>query len=157
MFGPRKVRFLTVSDTSRRNLYKEATASKSRVTMQTPTILLLEDEALISMDVEQTLADAQVGEATSLASCAGAMKWLESNTPDVAVIDIFLRDGESDEVAEILVKRGVPIIIHSARRAVASDSPRVFLKGIWISKPSDPQDLAAAVRASLHGSCVAAA
>jgi DNA-binding response OmpR family regulator len=125
--------------------------------MPTTTILLLEDEALIAMVVEQTLAEAQVGAATSLTSSAGAIKWLENNTPDVAVIDIFVRDGESDEVAEILVKRGVPIVIHSARREVASDSHRIFLKGIWICKPSNPQDLTAAVKASLQASCVAAA
>jgi hypothetical protein len=49
--------------------------------MPTATILLLEDEALIAMDVEQTLADAQFGRATSLASCAGAMTCPDSNTP----------------------------------------------------------------------------
>jgi DNA-binding response OmpR family regulator len=120
-------------------------------------MLLLEDEALIAMDVEQTLAEAQIGKATSLTSCGGAIKWLENNTPDAAVIDIFLRDGESDEVAEILVERGVPIVIHTARRGVASDSHRVFLKGTWICKPSNPQDLVAAVKASLEASNVAAA
>jgi DNA-binding NarL/FixJ family response regulator len=90
--------------------------------MQTTTILLLEDEALIAMDVEQTLADSRVGEAT--ASCAGAIKRLESDTPDVVA---------------------------------ASESHRVFLKGIWIWKPSDPRDLVAAVKLSLQGSRVAAA
>jgi DNA-binding response OmpR family regulator len=125
--------------------------------MRTTTILLLEDEALIAMDVEQTLADAQIGDATSLTSCAGAMKWLESNTPDVAIIDIFLRDGECDEVAEILVERGVPIVIHSGRKVAASDSHRVFLKGTWICKPSDPRELVAAVKVSLQESRVAVA
>jgi DNA-binding response OmpR family regulator len=60
-------------------------------------------------------------------------------------------------VAEILVQRGVPIVIHSARKAAASDSHLVFLKGIWICKPSDPQDLVAAVEVSLQGSCIFAA
>jgi DNA-binding response OmpR family regulator len=85
------------------------------------------------------------------------MKWLEDNTPDVAVIDIFLSDGESSDVAEILVQRGVPIVIHSARKTVASESHRVFLKGIWICKPSDPKELTAAVTASLQRSSAAAA
>jgi DNA-binding response OmpR family regulator len=125
--------------------------------MQIPNILLLEDEAVIAMDVEQTLVKAGLGPATSLVSCESALNWLESNTPDVAVIDIFLKDGECDEVAEILVKRGVPIVIHSARRAVASDSHRVFLSGIWVCKPSDPDQLTRAVRASLQGSCSVAA
>jgi len=114
--------------------------------MLTPNILLLEDEALIALDVERTLADAQIGQSTSFASCAGALKWLETNTPDVAVVDIFLRDGECDEVAEILVARGVPLVIHSARRGAASDNHRVFLSGTWICKPSDPSELTSAVK-----------
>jgi hypothetical protein len=99
-----------------------------------PTIL--KDEALIAMAAEQTLADAQVGEPKSLTSCAGAMKWLEStNMPDVAAIEIFLRESECDEVAEILVGGGVQMIIHAGRKATASDSDRVFLNGTRICKP----------------------
>jgi DNA-binding response OmpR family regulator len=112
-------------------------------------ILLLEDEALIAIEVERTLADAQLGPATCLASCAGALTWLETNTPDVAVVDIFLKDGECDEVAEVLVARGVPLVIHTARRSATSDNHRVFLNGIWICKPSDPSELASAVKACL--------
>jgi hypothetical protein len=44
------------------------------VTLPNPTILRLEDEALIAVDVEKTLADAHVGEATSLAPCAQALR-----------------------------------------------------------------------------------
>jgi DNA-binding response OmpR family regulator len=120
------------------------------VTMLMPNILLLEDEALIALDVERTLADAQIGQATSFASCAGALSWLETNTPDVAVVDIFLRDGECDEVAKILVARGVPLVIHSARRGAASDNHRVFLSGTWICKPSDPSELTRAVKTCLE-------
>jgi DNA-binding response OmpR family regulator len=114
-------------------------------------ILLLEDEALIAIEVERMLADAQLGLATCLASCAEALTWLETNTPDVAVVDIFLKDGECDEVAEVLVARGVPLIIHTARRKATSDNHRVFRKGIWICKPSDPSELTSAVKACLVG------
>jgi DNA-binding response OmpR family regulator len=74
---------------------------------------------------------------------------LETNTPDVAVVDIFLKDGECDEVAEVLVARGVPLVIHTARRSATSDNHRIFLKGIWICKPSDPSELTGAVKTCL--------
>jgi hypothetical protein len=61
------------------------------------------------------------------------------------VIDIRLRDGECAEVAEILVERGVPFVVHSAQRGVDSESQSVFLNGTWIPKPSDPARLAKAV------------
>jgi DNA-binding response OmpR family regulator len=120
-------------------------------------ILLLEDEALIAIEVERMLADAQLGLATCLASCAESLTWLETNTPDVAVVDIFLRDGECDEVAEVLVARGVPLVIHTARRSASTDNQRIFLNGVWICKPSDPDELISAVQSCFMGHRFAAA
>jgi two-component SAPR family response regulator len=127
--------------------------NKTRVvSMHTPNILILEDEALIALDVETTLTDIKAGSVTNIASCAEALKWLAENTPDIAIIDIFLRDGECIEVAEILVERDVPFIVHSARRKVTHDSHHIFLKGIWIPKPAVPNDLARTVEAQLSKS-----
>jgi len=114
-------------------------------------ILLLEDEALIAIEVERLLADAQLGLATCLGSCAEALTWLETNTPGVAVVDIFLRDGKCDEVVEVLVARGVPLVIHTARRSAISDNHEIFLNGVWICKPSDPDALISAVQSYLMG------
>ncbi len=117
--------------------------------MFTPTIILLEDEALISIDVETTLADIKAGSVISIASCAEALEWLVDHTPDMAILDISLRDGECMEVADILVERDIPFVVHSARRKVSHDNHRIFLKGVWIPKPSIPDALAQAVKASL--------
>jgi two-component SAPR family response regulator len=120
--------------------------------MRTPNILLLEDEAIIAMDVETMLTDIKAGSVTSIASCADALKWLAYNTPDVAILDIFLLDGECIELAEILVERDVPFVVHSARRKVSHDSHRIFLKGVWVPKPAVPDDLARTVEAHLSRS-----
>lgn len=124
-------------------------AENMMVTISHPTILLLEDEALIAVDLEKILGDAQAGRVVTLASCAAALNWLSNHTPDAAIIDIFLRDGECVEVAEILVARGVPFIVHSARRKAAGESHRIFLHGEWICKPSDPDELVAALKTRL--------
>jgi two-component SAPR family response regulator len=117
--------------------------------MRTTSILLLEDEALIALDVETMLTDIKAGSVVSMMSCGDALNWLADHTPDIAIIDIFLRDGECMEVADILVERSVPFVVHSARRRVSHDSHRVFLKGTWISKPAIPDDFARAVKACL--------
>ncbi|WP_281517770.1 response regulator [Ferranicluibacter rubi] len=122
--------------------------------MRTPNILLLEDEALIALDVETMLTEIKAGSVTSIASCADALKWLAHNTPDIAIIDIFLRDGECIEVANILVERDVPFVVHSARRKVTHNSHRIFLKGVWIPKPALPNNLAQAVKAHLNTAAV---
>ncbi|MGV1848176.1 MULTISPECIES: response regulator [unclassified Rhizobium] len=108
-------------------------------------ILLLEDEEIIAMDVERTLLDAQAGEVVCLTSCSDALQWLAERTPDVAVIDIFLRDGECCKAAEILTQRRVPFVVHSARRRVSSPHHLVFLRGTWLSKPVRPAELTQAV------------
>lgn len=105
--------------------------------------------AILSIDVETTLADIKAGSVISIASCAEALEWLVDHTPDMAILDISLRDGECMEVADILVERDIPFVVHSARRKVSHDNHRIFLKGVWIPKPSIPDALAQAVKASL--------
>jgi DNA-binding response OmpR family regulator len=118
-------------------------------TLPSPEVLILEDEALIALDLENMLLDAQAGQLTVLTSCAAAMAWLSQHTPDVAVIDIFLYDGECIDVAGTLVERGVPFVVHSARSRATDEAHRVFLNGHWISKPADPAELVAAVKGCL--------
>jgi DNA-binding NtrC family response regulator len=74
--------------------------------------LLLEDEPLISMDLEMTLGAAGV-DVTSVMSCEEANDWLEICRPDVVVVDIELRDGCSDKVVQRLVEDNIPFIVHS--------------------------------------------
>jgi two-component SAPR family response regulator len=105
------------------------------------TILLLEDEALIAMDIEKMLGKMAAGSVASFGSCSDASEWLAHNSPDIAILDIQLRDGECLEVADILVQRNIPFIVHSARRSVSGERYRIFLNGLWIPKPSVPQDL----------------
>ncbi|TCV72798.1 response regulator receiver domain-containing protein [Neorhizobium sp. R1-B] len=116
--------------------------------MKRPTILLLEDQPLVSWDVEEMLRDAGLGEAVMMASCRDAEAWLVDRSPDAAVLDIFLRDGECVEIAETLVRRNIPFVVHSAH-SEPSDAHAVFLHGQWISKPADPTELLHAIRLCL--------
>jgi len=79
-------------------------------------VLLLEDEALIAMDVEQTLAAEKLA-VVCFASAADGVHWLESNTPALAVLDIGLIDGDCDEAAATLTRRhGCPLSSIPERR-----------------------------------------
>ncbi|MCB5203822.1 response regulator [Neorhizobium sp. T786] len=113
-------------------------------------ILLLEDQPLLSWEIEETLRDAGIGEAVCVQSCSKAANWLSNNTPDVAVLDVQVEDGESTEIAEVLVSRGVPIIVHSGCNNGNNAIPDVFAKGTWVPKLSDPKDLLQAVTLSLR-------
>lgn len=106
--------------------------------------LLLEDEPLISMDLEMTLGAAGF-DVTSVMSCEEANDWLEICRPDVVVVDIELRDGRSDKVVERLLEGHIPFIVHSG------DHPSMhvgtpFAHGRWVNKPAAPDELVAAAR-----------
>jgi DNA-binding response OmpR family regulator len=115
-----------------------------------PTIMLLEDEPIIALDIERSLSGLFPGQPESFPSSAAALAWLADNTPDAAIIDIVLRDGPCSDVAGILVERGVPFVVHSARRAITDEANDVFRAGKWVSKLSDPSDLIDAVQHCLR-------
>lgn len=108
------------------------------------TALLLEDEPLIAIDVEQNLRDAGF-DVSIVATCADALEWLEVCRPDIVIVDIVLRDGPCHEVVEQLVNNDIPFVVHSGDVADAHVGTP-FEHGVWLSKPSMPEGLVAAIR-----------
>ena len=111
------------------------------------SILILEDEAIIAWDLLQTVEDAGFTPATVMVSCAKALAWLHSNTPNIAILDINLKDGMCSEVARILVDRHVPFVVCSA--SIENDIDPIFHGGLWIAKPWHPDKLLRAL-ATVH-------
>jgi DNA-binding response OmpR family regulator len=95
-------------------------------------ILMVEDEPFIAIDMEETLVKAgYTVEARS--SRTDALKWLSENTPSVAILDVYLKDGDGTEIALILRDRGVPIIFCSG--GSPNDLPEDFRAASWVHKP----------------------
>lgn len=116
--------------------------------MATPLILVLEDEALIGVDLEVTLAGA--GFSVALArSCKDAAAFLADNRPDAAVLDILLADGECTEAARTLVEQGVPFIVHSG--LLRMDSDPVFQRGTLINKPAGTPEIVDVLKRMVEG------
>jgi DNA-binding response OmpR family regulator len=111
------------------------------------SVVVLEDEALIALDVEQTLRDAGFNVLAVMSSCADALEWLEANSPNVAVLDIELRDGNCAAAVEQLCERDIPFVVHSGSSFSSDYHDPIFLKGRWVMKPSDPSELTNAVAA----------
>ena len=109
--------------------------------------LLLEDEPLISLDIELALESAGF-DVTTIMSCQEAIEWLGMFRPDIAIVDIVLRDGLSDEVVNKLVEDYIPFMVHSG------DHPNMhigtpFEHGRWVCKPAAANELVDAARALL--------
>lgn len=108
-----------------------------------PVALVLEDEPLISMDVEQAL-DSAGFEVIAVTSCAAAHAVLDSRRPAVAIVDIMLLDGPCIPIAERLVGADIPFVVHSGDQPEPhANTP--FAGGIWVSKPSSADQFMAAV------------
>ena len=113
-----------------------------------PTALLLENEPLIAMDIELALQDAGF-DVTSIMSSVEAGGWLESHSPDVAIVDIELRDGPCHLIVEMLAARGVPFLVHSADLPPMHEGT-AFAKGTWLNKPTDSDEIARAAQVALQ-------
>ncbi|MES0006086.1 response regulator [Mesorhizobium sp. M0062] len=114
------------------------------------SVVVLEDEPLIALDVEDTLCDAGFNVLAVLPSCSQALEWLQSNSPDVAVLDIELNDGSCEDIARLLYGRDIPFVVHSGSAFDPRYHDRIFQKGTWVSKPGADGDVTNAVAACVR-------
>jgi DNA-binding response OmpR family regulator len=103
-------------------------------------VLILEDEAVIALNLQDELEDAGYSIGGPFITCADALSWLETNTPDVAVLDTVLKDAPCGAVARELADRKVPFLIYSGHRE-DQELLAEFHHVRWIEKPVPPSVL----------------
>jgi DNA-binding response OmpR family regulator len=105
-----------------------------------PLVLLLEDEAIIGLNLQEDLQDFGYRVAGPFTTCAAALDWLKSDTPDVAILDAVLKDGPCRDIALELARQGVPFVIYSGH---PEDQQLLaeFRHVTWIEKPVPPSVL----------------
>jgi DNA-binding response OmpR family regulator len=97
-------------------------------------VLVAEDEAIIALELEDSLKAAGFEIAGPFATCAAAEGWLETGRPDVAILDNALKDGPCDKLAADLKACGVPVVIYSGH-AKGDDPFSEHWTGPWLVKP----------------------
>jgi CheY-like chemotaxis protein len=104
------------------------------------SILVVEDQPLIAMDVVQGLevAGASVPAARTLRD---ALDKVEAPGLSAAVLDHRLNDGDSSQICERLDARNIPFIVYSGYPQFAG----ACSEGKQVSKPATPQELVIAV------------
>ena len=107
------------------------------------TILVVEDEGLIGWHLVDELHDAGFGVAGPFPTAAEALAYLAGHAPAAAILDVMLLDGTSELLAETLLERGIPFMIHSG--VAPHDLQGVLALAPWIEKPSVPSALIAAL------------
>jgi DNA-binding response OmpR family regulator len=100
--------------------------------------LIVEDQVLIAMSLEAYLEDVGYELAGPFRSNSEALAWLDSSTPDLAILDYKLNDGLCIDLARTLRSRGVPFVVYSGDRH-APGMPPEFEGAPWIEKPCPRQ------------------
>lgn len=110
-------------------------------------VLIVEDEAVVRLDLVEMLRDAGaavVGEAGSLAA---GLEQAETVAIDAAVLDRNLNGESSLPVARLLAQRGIPIVFVSGYGNAVQGLASVEEDHIHLQKPISPQALVRALAA----------
>ncbi|MCQ8185968.1 response regulator [Parvularcula maris] len=117
--------------------------------MRNLRLLIVEDEALVAMDLELAASSLGVGDILVAGSCQEAMNLIGEEWIDVAILDIALPDGKSFDAAALLKARGAGIIFHSGHAeptSLLSEFPGAEV----CTKPCGPEEVMAAMQKVLH-------
>ena len=105
-----------------------------------PTVLVVEDEFLIALDLSETVRDLGYRVEGPYAGTDHALIAVDQHLPDVAILDVMTADGEVFPLADMLSQKGVPIIFHSGHVA-ESDVCTRYPNAIACAKPCPPDHL----------------
>jgi len=105
-----------------------------------PTVLVVEDEFIIALDLSETVQDLGYKLEGPFADKEHAFEAIESDMPDAAILDVYTNDGEVFPLADALREAGVPIIFHSGH--VSPEEVKYRYPDAWAcSKPCPPDKL----------------
>ena len=148
-FKPREAGIITErSEAEVARLVDEAIAE---IEQQTATkVLIIEDEALISMDLAEIVESLGHKVTTIARTASQAVQAAEASQPGLVLADIQLADGSSglDAVRDILSRFEVPVIFITSfpERLLTGERPEpTFL----VTKPYDPNAVKAAISQAL--------
>lgn len=112
------------------------------------TILIVEDEALIALDVARSLEEVGCTVVGPVVTVSDAMEKLSSVAVDGVVLDVNLQGEKSIPIMDTLVRGGVPFMIVTG---YAPESiPRRFHGKPFLGKPFSHMDLVVALDAALR-------
>jgi PAS domain S-box-containing protein len=107
-------------------------------------ILVIEDEPLVSMEIEACLSEAGAAIAGPAGTVARARQLIESETFDGALVDANLGGETTDEIAVALTAKGIPYLFLTGYGR--ESLPDAFREAAVIEKPFTREQLVAAAR-----------
>lgn len=113
-------------------------------------VLIVEDEILIGMDLAISVEEAGFEVSGPYKSPEGALAALETETPDIGLLDLNLgRDQTSEKVAERLQAMGRPFIFLTGYSASSHPVVQRFAQAPCLSKPVNMAEIADLIEANV--------
>jgi DNA-binding NtrC family response regulator len=132
-------------------VYSSPTLSREDCMGDQKSVLILEDEPIIALDLEEILSQAGLRDIQIFGSCDDAAAWLRTNTPNIGILDPRLKDGFCNDIAQTLIDRHIPFVVYSGTLPDIDDAAdQIFRQGTWLTKPSEPSAILSAVRGGLN-------
>jgi DNA-binding response OmpR family regulator len=114
----------------------------------TPSILIVEDEMLVAMDIEATFLDASWDVVGPVPNVTQALSAIAEKCPDAVCLDMNLNGVPSTPIARVLQERGIPFVVVTGYSA--ESVPDAAYEGARIvRKPFTPAELVTAVKAAM--------
>ena len=112
-------------------------------------VLIVEDEPLIAFDVADHLREAGFEIVGPAASVSAALKLLNSEGCDLAVLDVNLGRETAAPIADVMSAKSLPFV---ALSGYSSDQlPEIFRRAPLLTKPVDSKKLVQVLRGCLEG------
>lgn len=108
-------------------------------------VLIVEDEAAVGLALAEALKDEGHRVIGPVESHFEAIALLEQTRPDVAILDITLRDGFCGPLAGELQARGIPFMIFSGQRREEEVQTNKLSHVPWVEKPGGLGEITAAL------------
>jgi DNA-binding response OmpR family regulator len=113
-----------------------------------PVILVAEDESIIGHDLCDTVEEAGYIVEGPHDNVSSAMRAVQENRPDLAILDIQLDDGVVYPLAQRLMEEDVPVIFHSGQVPL-EEMTAMFPNSRALEKPCPPADMLGSVAEAL--------
>jgi len=114
-----------------------------------PTVLVVEDEFIIALDLSETVRDLGFRVEGPFADKENAFIAIDRQMPDCAILDVKTADGDVYPLADALADAGVPIIFHSGHIAPDDIADR-YPEARTCSKPCPPDQLIMMISGALE-------
>lgn len=119
-------------------------------TLRSTRVLVVEDDALIALDIARQLEDAGFRVVGPAVSVSRALRLMQDQGCDIAVLDVNLgRNETSVPVARELRARSTPFIVLSGY--MREQHPAELQGAPVLSKPASPSELVAMLRSCVDG------